>query len=306
MFFRSFRPGAEKISSSGDSGCWSCFSPAFWFLLPPFTKSTEFSEKTVGKPSKTFFWFAHLAISLAICWIVNNGSLWLVSPSAAPGRGTPHSPYTAPLPTLSLPTPAQPCPSGTWRAAGWGHSHHTHLEGRRCTSVLNTFPFLDHWKLPQELERHPELQMGNVLSNPDTLCKSWDDWLNFGHLSCPSSPSRSISLHCRRTRGTQKGRDFLVKKVPEPKFWGFFLQKIGRSAQNQVNTMEKYVYLPISSCLNIKTQLTKTANRHLSHLQILPPKVNLYILMGMAVSFLPRLCLFHFRSLPTGLQFWSQ
>lgn len=56
----------------------------------------------------------------------------------------------------------------------------------------------------------------------------------------------------------------------------------------------KYVHFPISSCLNIKTQLTKPASRYLSQLQILPPKVNLYILMGMAVSFPPSLCLFTF------------
>lgn len=56
----------------------------------------------------------------------------------------------------------------------------------------------------------------------------------------------------------------------------------------------KYVYFPISSPLNIKTQLIKQASRRLSHLQILPPKVNLYILMGMAVPFPPSFCLFAF------------
>lgn len=139
-----------------------------------------------------------------------------------------------PVPTQHQPWP---CPLGIWSAAGWGHSHHACLEGRRCTSVLNTFPFLDHWKVPQELEQHPELQMGNVLSNPDTLCKSWDDWLRFGHLSCPSSPCRSISLHCRRTRGTQKGRDFLAKAA-ESKSWCYFLQKTDRLAQKQVKAVE--------------------------------------------------------------------
>lgn len=53
----------------------------------------------------------------------------------------------------------------------------------------------------------------------------------------------------------------------------------------------KYVYFPISSPLNIKTQSTKWVTRDLSPLQILSPKVNLYILMGMAVSFPPSIYL---------------
>lgn len=215
-------------------------------------------------------------------------SLWLVLPSAAPKGALPtHLKVQHCPPPVCTHTSPSLAPLALEELLGGGHSHHICLEGRRCTSVLNTFPFLDHWKLPQELERHPELQMGNVLSNPDTLCRNWEDWLKSGHLSCPSSPLAAPFPCAAGGPGVHRNEGTFGQRLHSQSFDLFFSSKDKQANRETGKGSGKYVHFPISCCLNIKTQPTKPASMYLSHLQILPPKINLYILMGMAVSFPP-------------------
>lgn len=240
-------------------------------------KSVEFGDETLEKLSKTFLWFAWLAISFAVCWIINIG--WFMT-HVARKRYFPAtlklwccSPCLHPTPAIAL-----PC----WHAKYcWVGSTSTMPVWRKG---VNTFPL---WITGNCLRSWSDIQsckLGNGLSNPDTPRDNWADWLGSGHLSCPSSSCCSISLRCRRTRGAQMRMEVFHKGCTDKVLMLYYTQGMQASLKTG-GSSARCVYFPISCSFHVKTQPIKWAIRHLPHLQILLPKLNLYTLMGMAVSF---------------------
>jgi len=156
---------------------------------------------SIRKIEEDFSMICHLAISFAICWIINTGQFMVyIAFCHSRKRSFPATLKLQHYPPSPYPTPALALPCWHLKYC-WMGSAHTVSVWRRCTGVLNTFPF---WITGNCLRNWGGIQsckLGNRLSNPDTPCDSWVDWLKSGHLSCPSSSCRSISLHCRRAKG---------------------------------------------------------------------------------------------------------
>lgn len=291
-----FSVGDQKTCSSGDSGCWSCSPVAFCLCcLLSWCKSTEFSEETLGKLNKTFLWFARLTISFAICWIVNTGRFMVCIaichsrkryfPVALKLQRCP--PCLYPKPALALPrlhskycwvgsAPTMP----VWRKGdalvSLTHSFSGSLETASGAGVTSRAGNWAKGSLTQILCAKAELT-GSSLD----IC----------HVHLP------LAAPFPRTAGEpgvlKWERGFFGKGCTTKVLMLFSAQD--RQASLEIGcSSAKYLYFPISSPLNSKTQPTKWATRHLSRVQILPPKMNLYILTGMAVSFPPSIYLIAF------------
>lgn len=167
---------------------------------------------------------------------------------AAPGRGTPHPPQTAPLPTLSPPHQPQPCPAGICSAAG---------------GAIATTPVPREGDAPVSLALFLFWITGNCL-------RSWSDIQ-----SCKWAMCSLTQILCAQTEMAGSSLDICHAHLPLAAPFpctaggsGYTKRKglFGKSCRAKVliflsskdrqaspETGGKYVYFPISSCFNINS-----------------------------------------------------